>query len=166
VAISVSTSLDYLIPDLRMHLGDIDPTAYSYTLEHLRHALVMACKTLMKKWRNRYIIDASYVVSRNTTVLYELDSPPVVQYSDERAFVLQASIIIKSGNIISTVDFIGSWRDDEVSYSNIAGAKVRDTSLDNDIAELELWLRRRLFGGSRQSLPGFKLPENIREGYK
>jgi len=165
MAITVATSLDYLIGDLRVHLGDIT-LPYEYADGLLRHALVMACKTLMHKWRNKYVINASYVVARSTTVPFAIASPPIIQYSDERAFILQASIIIKSANITNTVGSIGSWRDDEIAYSNIASAKVRDTSLDNDIAELELWLRRRLYGGSKQSLAGFKLPENIFEGYE
>ena len=165
MAISVSTSLDYLIPDLRMHLGDIDPTAYKYASDYLRHALVMACKTLMKKWRNRYVINASYVVGRNSTVVYELDPPPVIQYSDERAFTLQAAIIVKSAELQDSAWDISSWRDDEVSYSNIAGGAILRKSLLDDIDELELWLRRRLFSASRQSLPGFRNPPNYREGY-
>lgn len=163
--ISVSTSLDYLIPELRMHLGDVDPTAYKYATIYLRHALVIACKTLMKKWRNRYLINASYVVRRNTNVIYEIDPPPIIQYSDERAFTLQAAIIIKSAELQNSAWDIASWRDDEVSYSNIAGGAVLRKSLLDDIDELELWLRRRLFTASRQSLPGFRYPPNYREGY-
>ena len=165
MAIVITTSLDYLIEDLRFYLGDVI-LPYSYANDHLRHALVMACKALMKKWRNRYTLDANYIVSRSLTAeFYEL-SPPMIERADERAFILQASIIVKSAGITITASSIGSWRDDEIAYSNIASAKVRDTNLENDIAELELWLRRRLFGSARQSMPGYKLPLNIREGYE
>jgi len=163
MAITVATDLDHLIPDLRVHLGDIT-VPYDYEDDHLRHTLVIACKILMKKWRNRYIINASYVVSRNAGITYEDASPPVIQYSDEHAFVLQASIINKSATLQDSAWDISSWRDDEVSYSNIAGGRMLRKSLQDDIDELELWLRRRLFGASRQSLVGFKLPLNIREG--
>ena len=165
MSISIPTSLDYLISDLRVHLGDIT-TPYNHADGLLRHALVMACKTLMHKWRNKYTINSSYIVARSNIFPFVLTSPPVIQYSDERAFILQASIIVKSGSITSTANSIGSWRDDEIAYSNIASSKVRDTSLDNDLRELELWLRRRLSKGGRQSFVGFKLPLNTREGYK
>lgn len=165
MAITVATSLDYLIPDLRVHLGD-HAEPYKYTLEHLRHCLVMACKTLMYKWRNKYVINSSYIVSRSSTVPFAIASPPIIQYSDERAFILQASIILKSGEIQDSSWNVASWRDDEIAYSNIAGAGTQQKSLLKDIEELELWLRKRLLGGKRQSLPGFKLPENIVEGYK
>jgi len=121
MAISSATSLDYLIPDLRMHLGDYTEP-YTNSTEYLRHALVMACKTLMKKWHNRYIIDSDYNVKRNAGVTFAIAEPPVIQYADERAFILQASISVKSATLHDTAWDIGSWRDDEVSYSNIAGS--------------------------------------------
>lgn len=163
MAIDVVTGLDHLIPDLRIHLGDISEPL-KYADNHLRHTLVIACKALMKKWRNRYLINATYVVSRNAGVTYEDTSPPIIQYSDERAFILQASIVVKSAVLQDSAWDIASWRDDEVSYSNIAGGATLRKSLQDDINELELWLRRRLFGSARQSLTGFKLPLNVREG--
>lgn len=163
MALAIPTALDYLIPDLRIHLGDSD-LPYKYETDHLRHTLVIACKILMKKWRNRYIINATYQVSRNAGVTFEDTSPPIIQYSDEHAFILQASIMVKSAVLQDSAWDIASWRDDEISYSNIAGGAALKKSLQDDIDELELWLRRRLFGSARQSLEGFRLPKNIREG--
>jgi len=164
MAITVVTGLDYLIPDLRVHLGDTSEP-YRYEDAHLRHGLVMACKTLMKKWRNRYTINASYIVARSSSASFEIASPPIIEYADERAFILQAAIIIRGADLKDSAWDIASWRDDEVSYSNLAGgAELRKGYLD-DVKELEEFLRRRLFSGSRQSMGGFKLPINIREGY-
>lgn len=163
MAIYVVTDLDYLISDLRVHLGDfVEP--YTYDMEYLRHALVMACKTLMKKWRNRYTINDTYVVTRSTTAVFSEASPPVVEYADERAFILQAAIIIKGGNLTDSAWDIASWRDDEISYTNLAGGKTMQDMLDRDVAELEEILKRRLLKASRQSLGGFKLPYNQAEG--
>jgi len=165
MAILVATDLDFLIDDLRFYLGDVT-LPYRYANTHLRHGLVMACKALMKKWRNRYSINASYVISRSPTAeFYEL-TPPIIERADETAFILQGSIIIKTAALQDTSWDIASWRDDEVAYSNIAGGAALKQSLNNDIAALAEFLRRRLFGSSRQGLPGFKLPLNIREGYK
>lgn len=165
MALDVVTSLDYMIEDLRFYLGDVI-VPYRYADSHLRHALVMACKALMKKWRNRYTINTSYTVSRSSTAeFYEL-VPPTVERADEIAFILQGSIIIKTAELQDTSWDIASWRDDEIAYSNIAGGGALKRSLENDIAALEEFLRRRLFGSARQSMPGFKLPLNLREGYK
>jgi len=165
MALDVTTELDYLISDLRFYLGDVT-VPYRYADTHLRHGLVMACKALMKKWRNRYSISASYVASRSPTAdFYEL-APPIIERADETAFILQASIIIKTAEVQDTSWDIASWRDDEIAYSNIAGGGALKQSLNNDIAALEEFLRRRLFGSARQSLPGFRLPLNIREGFQ
>lgn len=163
--ITVSTSLDYLVEDLRVHLGDIT-IPHRYANDLLKHALVMACKTLARKWRDRYLINASYVVSRNTTVAYSEDSPPVIVRADERLFILQAAIILVSASLKDAAWDIGSWRDDEIAYSNIAGGSMVSRILGNDIEELKELLRQRLFGSSRQPLAGFKLPMNFREGYR
>jgi len=165
MALDTVTSLDYMIEDLRFYLGDV-ALPYRYLDNHLRHGLVMACKALMKKWRNRYVIDANYDVSRNPTASFYEAEPPVIERADERAFILQAAIIIKSAGITVSATSIGSWRDDEIAYSNIASARAQDRSLLADIEELELWLRTRLYGSARQSLPGFRLPVNPREGYR
>lgn len=162
--ILVATSLDYLISDLRLQVGDLDST--SYTDGFLRQVLVMATKTLMKKWRNRYTINSAYTVARNINSSYSEDPPPVIEYADERAFILQSSIIIKSSDITDNAWDIGSWRDDELAYSNIAGASALRDSLMKDIEELADLLKRRLFAGSKQSLGGFHLPFNIAEGSK
>jgi len=160
-----TTTLVYLRSDLRFHLGDIS-VPQKFTDAHLLQGLIMGCKTLMKKWRNRYTINSSDMVSRNTIQRFDEVEPPVIERADERAFILQAAIIIKSAEMKDTAWDIGSWRDDEISVSNIAGGKIFRDSLNDDIAELELWLRRRLFGSDRQSLTGFRLPMNIREGSK
>lgn len=165
MAIDATTDVDFLIEDERFYLGDVT-VPYRYANNHLRHGLVMACKSLMKKWRNRYSINASYVISRSPTAeFYEL-SPPIIERADEVAFILQASIIIKTAELQDTSWDIASWRDDEIAYSNIAGGGALKASLSNDMAALEDFLRRRLFGSARQALVGFKLPLNIREGYQ
>jgi hypothetical protein len=165
MALDVITSLDYMIEDLRFYLGDVI-IPYRYTDNHLRHALVMACKALMKKWRNRYTINTSYIVSRSPTAEFYEFTPPIVERADEVAFILQGSIIIKTAELQDTSWDVASWRDDEVAYSNIAGGSALRRSLDNDIAALAEFLRRRLFGSARQSMTGFKLPLNLREGYR
>ena len=164
MAIHEQTSLDYLIDDLRLYLGDISKP-YTFNDTDLRHALVMGVKALMKEWRNRYSIDSNYTVTRNSNSKFADSSPPVIETADEFIIVVQAAIIIKGAQMKDSVWDLATWRDDEISYSNLESGKQARTSLDEDRAIKEKWFKKRLFGVDRQSLPGFHLPLNIREGY-
>lgn len=163
MAIEQTTSLDYLINDLRFQIGDTS-TPYDYEDADLRHALVMGIKTLMKKWKNRYTINANYVVSRNSGATFDESAPPVIERADEPIIILQSAIIIKTADLQGSVWDIVSWRDDEVSYSNLTGGGIAEKALVRDMDTLERLLKRRLYGANRQSLAGFKYPYNVREG--
>lgn len=162
MAIEQSTDLDYLIEDLRLHIGDIDSTSYRYADEWLRTALVIALKKLQRWWRSRYTIEeTNYTVSRtdNTLVVFDFDEPPVIQYQDESPIVLMASIIIKEGSLQNNSWNAGSWRDAEISYSNIQGSRDRDGSIERDWEELMYILKppsKRLARTEKGSLPGYK----------
>jgi hypothetical protein len=218
--INQESSLDYLIPFLRFHLGDYsDP--YRYTDAILRTALVFSVRMLQRRWNDKYVIDAAYNVFRSdamegfneyadrpeyTEVVgdivahdgwpdtiesgytytisgYESEGTvnvagvgpayqgaitnapkPVVQYRDEPPIILQASILVKSGSLQEASWQVASWRDDEISVSNIQGDKSRQFGLQQDRDMLETYFKRRLFSASRQSLPGFRYPPNWREG--
>lgn len=175
--VAYPSDLDYLIGSLRAHLGDVQ-SPYTFSDELLRRALVDAVKALSFRWQSRYTISATgtigalnytasgldynyYSISRNTVKYIFIDSePPVIQIGDELPIILQASIIIKSGNLYlgSAAGRFGSWRDDELSYSNIASVTSYRTSLEDDKAKLDEVLPPRtgkLARPSRQSLPGF-----------
>lgn len=158
-----STSLSFLVPDLRLHLGDmVEP--YKYTTISLVDALVIGAKELMHKQRNRYIVSSDGMVSRNTSVIFEFVEPPIIQYSDEILFILQAAIIIKCSTLSDTIWDMVAWKDYELSWSNSMASKLRKSGLNDDKERLEYLLRRRLLSAQRQSLGGFKLPQNIYEG--
>lgn len=157
--ISVTTNLDYLIDHLRVHLHDIDPASYEYSMVYLRTALVYAFKALGHRWNHRYIINSNYVVSRNLTkgYVFAYASPPVIQAPDEIIIVLQASIMIKMGRNRTSAANVGSWKDSEVSYSNIAASKAMSDDLRMDLEWLNSLLpKKRLYGADKQALPGFE----------
>lgn len=158
MAITTETNLDYLIDSLRLHLGDIDSTSYRYLEEWLRTAIVLSVKSLQRWWNFKYLIDTDYNVYRNPNHTYLFESPPIVQNSDERPIILMASIIVKGGSLENSAWAVASWKDAEISYSNIAGGNMRDKSLDRDIAELELLMKppvKRLAGTVKGHLPGY-----------
>ena len=158
MAIETSTNLDYLIPFLRLKLGDMDSDSYRYVDSWLRTSLVMSVKTLQRWWNHRYLVDTDYNVSRNSNYTFLFSSPPIIQNSDEEPILLMASIIIKSGSLESNSWDVGSWKDNEISYSNIEGSKSRTKSWAQDWEELTMLLTppdKRLAQARKGSLPGF-----------
>lgn len=155
--IEVSTDLDYLIPELRLKLYDVDPTNYRYLDSWLRVALVESLKALQRWWRIRYTIDDSYVVARYANSTFSVDAPPVIMQADEEPIILMASILVKGGVLQNNSWDIGTWRDAEVYVSNIEGGRLKDSSLMADWDRLQLYLRpptKRLFIGGRSTIPG------------
>jgi len=158
MAIETETNLDYLIVDLRLHLGDTDATAYRYTDAWLRTSLVMSVKALMRWWNYKYLIDSDYNASRNSRITFLFPAPPTIEYGDEYPIVLMASIIIKEGSLENSSWNTGSWRDAEIAYSNIEGNKARTASLKQDWETLESILKppqKRLAQSKKGSTPGY-----------
>lgn len=157
--IFVETDLDYLIGLFRIHLGDTDVDNLRYTTSILRTSLVAGLKALGPRWKYRYSINSSYVVSRNHTFLTFTDvEPPIIQVFDEFPIVLMASILVKSGAVQESSWSVASWADDEIRYSNIAAAGQKDASIERDIALLNQIIPprgKKLARVTKQSLPGF-----------
>lgn len=151
-------SLDYLIPRLRLQLGDIDATAYRYLDEWLSLALVASVETLQRWWNFRYLTDESDLVYRNPNVVFTLAEPPVIMASDVRPIILMASIILKDGSLQSMSWNVGSWRDAEISYSNIEGGRERQESLKKDWEELISLVtppNKKLSQANKMHMPGY-----------
>ena len=165
--ITSTTNLDYLIDPLRVHLGDFT-VPYTYTDNELRTRIVYAVKTLMNRWNNKYLINnTTNNVSRNGNWKYLLASPPIIQHNDERPIILQASIDLKQARLSTNAATGGSWKDDEVSYSNVAGLESMKADLMKEVEELDGILgkaRERLAQPKKHSLKGFENPPNIYEG--
>jgi hypothetical protein len=50
------TNIDYLIPDVRMRIGDTNATKTRFSDSIIRTALVGGIKTLQRRWRSRYLV--------------------------------------------------------------------------------------------------------------
>lgn len=131
-----TSNLEELIAPLRIQLGDLTATP-TYSDETLHLVLRNAVEALMWRWYDKYYLTTEGVVARNPNITWEWSSPPVIQHKDRRPIVLQASIMIKTGAKFSESGNVASWRDDEISYSNIEAARQRSSTLDDDIKELE-----------------------------
>lgn len=135
-----TSNLEELILPLRVQIGDNDPTP-TYSDEFLHMVLREAVAALMRRWNDQYYVDNDGVVHRNPEAgTFAWSSPPVIQHKDRRPIVLQASMMIKGGTKFSTSGDVASWRDEEISYSNIESARQRSSTLEDDMRELELIL--------------------------
>lgn len=156
--ITVETDLDYLIPSLRWKLGDIDSTNYRYMDEWLRVSLVSALKALQRWWGIRYLIDETdYTVSRYSGADFTFAEPPTIQAMDETPIVIMAAIMTKEGSLENSAWTVGSWRDAEISVSNIESGKIRESNLNRLWDELMWYVQpptKRLTGVVRTEIPG------------
>lgn len=152
------TNLYEYVERLRLHLGDTTEGSYRYTDEWLETALVSAVEAIMPRWNFKYLIDTSNNVYRNPNHRFLFASPPLVERADVRPIVLMASIIIKEGSLESHSWNFASWRDAEISYSNLESSRSKDASLSRDIEELDSILpdrSKRLAQPKKGHLPGY-----------
>ncbi len=158
MSILVPTDLDYLIPLLRWKLGDTNSATYRYLDEWLRVSLVASLKALQRWWGIRYLIDdTTYVVTRYSGSTFIFDEPPVIQHSDEMPIVLMAAIMTADGSLENSSWNLGSWRDAEVSVSNIESGRVKESAIGRLWNELQYYIQpptRRLTGVVRTDIPG------------
>jgi hypothetical protein len=149
------SNLSYLIPVLRLEIGDINPASYRYTDEWLDTSLVSSIVALQRWWNNKYLVDETYtVVSRNPDITFIFSEPPVIQTSDETPVVLMASYIIQSGSLENSAWSIGTWRDAEYYVSNTDGGRIRDAGLKRTWDRLLMYLKppqKKLNAGAREA---------------
>lgn len=131
-----TTDLVYLIPRLRLRLGDIDDSSYRYLDEWLLVSLVGAVEALQRWWNYKYLVDTDDDVYRNPATTFLFPEPPVIERGDTQIIILMASLIIKGGDMQNLSWNLGSWRDAEISYSNIEGGKNKMESIKRDWEEL------------------------------
>lgn len=141
MTINTPINLDYLLPTLRLHLGDTDPLTYRYIDGWLRVALISGVKALQRWWGDRYLVDnTTYAVSRNTDLDFLYEEPLVIQDRDERPLILMASILIKTGQLEANSWNVGSWKDAEIAVSNIEGSRAKQFGIGMDWDELKSYI--------------------------
>lgn len=156
----LTTNLYNYIERLRLHLGDSDSTNYRYMDEWLRVSLISAVELLMPRWNYKYLLieDEDDVYRNPAASSFIFPEPPVIERGDVWPIVIQASIIIKEGSLENMSWNFASWRDAEISYSNLEGSRSKDRSLQRDIEMLDSmlpWRTKRLAQPKKGHLPGF-----------
>lgn len=147
--------VEYLIPLLRLYIGDTNPLSYRYLDEWLKISLLTSIKSLERWWSNRYLVDIdTQSVSRNSTSTFTLDEPPVIMTGDEMPIIIMASIIIKSGSLENNSWNVSTWRDAEYYVSNVEGGRNKEFSVKQDWDRLLMYLKppqKRLNVGAREA---------------
>jgi hypothetical protein len=153
--------LDNLIPTLRLKIGDTTPATYRYTDEWLSVALVSGAD-LLGKWMNfKYLLDDSNLIYRNTNwsgFIFDEDTYGVIEPGDSMIFVIMAAIIILEGSLENSAWDYVSWKDAEISFSNLESSRARSRILEMLWDELLYNIKpptKRLARAIKNSLPGY-----------
>lgn len=159
MSIDTAINLDYLLPDLRLMLGDTNSASYRYLDGWLRVSLVSAVKSLQRWWGDRYLVDDTNNVVRNTnSYTFTDDEPEILEAEDEVIVLLMAKLIIQDGSLEASAWNLGSWRDAEYAVSNIASGNIRDAGIKRTWERLLAYIKpptMRLNAGTRVSFEDF-----------
>jgi hypothetical protein len=149
----MANNLDYLIPQLRMEMWDVDSTAYRYTDEWLRVALLSSVKALQRWWLDRYQVDyTTQDVYRNPSASFDTAEPPVIAYADEEPVILMAAFLIRVGVLESNSWAVSTWRDAEYYVSNVESGRLKESAVKATWDRLLAYLKppsKRLNAGTR-----------------
>lgn len=153
------TNIDYLIPYVRLRLGDTDASNYKYTSEWIQSALLASIQMLGNWWNLKYLLDDNSNVYRNTYSSFTFPEPPIIEMQDNQIVALMATYIILEGSLENTAwDFV-SWRDAEISFSNLESSRARSATLQRLWDELTSTMKiptKRLARTLKGTLPGYK----------
>jgi len=160
----MSYDLTNLIPELRIRIGDTNPALYRYTDVWLLVSLKSSVKLLSKWWNFKYLLDSNGDVMRNPDgyFVFEETSDGVIggvfEPGDDQVVIIYAAIVILEGSLENSAWDFGSWKDAEISYSNIESSRSRGDTLKRLWTELTSILKvpqKRLAQALKGSLPGY-----------
>lgn len=126
------TNLDFLIPFIRLRIGDTNVSSYRYLDEWIRTALVAAVDKLGRWLNYKYLLDTNYNIYRNPEYRhFDFDEASfgIIEPGDKDVIILMASIILLEGSLENSAWNFHSWRDAEISYSNLEQSRTRNEVL-------------------------------------
>lgn len=178
------TNADYLIDDVRLHIGDLDSTRYSDSV--IRSAIVGGVKMLQRYWRTRYLVFKSDMITAapvSTTSGYVYAALPegyglipsglsendifrnafhtftdpgiLFSQEDEWPVILAATIILGRSQLAGSAAFFQVWEDGEYRFSNVASATALGDLYKIDLQKLDAYFKKRLSSGLRDTFPIF-----------
>jgi hypothetical protein len=152
--------IDYLIPDLRLMVGDTNPDTYRYMDEWLGRSLILSIKSMRRYLGVKYIVDLNGIVSRDSTsTKFTTDiSQGIIEFQDEYPILVKAAIIVLSGSLESSAWDLVSWKDAEISVSNQEVSKTKGNTikdLQDELSKILVDPSKRLARPIKGSLPGY-----------
>lgn len=164
----MSTTLDYLIPDVRVKIGDFTEP-YRYVDSWLLSALNLAAKQLQRYNKSKYLVSLDNIVTRNLSGSFSTDEATegTIERKDEALFIVLAAINMLVGSLENSAWSTVSWKDAEISFSNLESGRLRNNNLDRLIKERDDLIippTKRLATTDKQSLPGYLNNEYERKG--
>lgn len=164
--ITTPCNLDYLIPAVRLRLGDMT-TPYTYTDAVVRTALVNGVTAVGHYWNYRYFIYdpqmdrgteietsfgripksdglQAYDALRNPTIMFNSLPPPIIETTDEAPVVCAATILCLRARISSSVSTLVSWQTPDFSYNPSVSTRQVTEQLRQLQEELSAFFNRRL----------------------
>lgn len=156
----MTVTLEYLIPYLRLRIGDTNSLAYRYEDTWLLTALQLAVQSLQRYWNYKYLIDSTGNVSRNPNFSNFLfpETDGVIERGDENTIIVMAAIVMLEGSFENSAWNVSIWRDAEISYSSVESGKLRNENLKRLFEELNSLVKppmKRLAQSKKGSLPGY-----------
>lgn len=161
--ITTASNLDVLLDFVRLKIGDTDSTAYRYVDEWLRTALVASVKILSRFWNFKYLIslDGNNNIYRNPNGYFVFDEATygIIEQGDDQIIVIMAALIVLEGSLENSAWSISSWKDAEISFSNLEQGRIRKDivkDLWSQLVEIIGVPQQQLAQTIKLSLPGFK----------
>jgi hypothetical protein len=150
---------DYIIPFIRLRIGDTDCSNYRYTANWLETSIDASIQALGRWWNFKYLQLVDGTIYRNPNVTFLFPEPPILEGADSQIVALMAAYIILEGSLENSAWNFASWRDAEISYSNLEQARTRNETLARLWTELTSIIKipqKRLIQSKKSSLPGYK----------
>lgn len=160
MSITTSTNLDFLIDFVRLRIGDINPSSYRYTDDWIRTGLVSSVEMLARWLNNKYLLDTDYNIYRNPNgyFIFPESEYGIIEPADKQVIVLMAAYIILEGSLENSAWDYVSWKDAEISFSNLESSRARNAILKSIWEELNALMKppaKRLARTQKGHLPGY-----------
>jgi hypothetical protein len=153
--------IDYLLPYVRMRVGDTNPTSYRYEDQWLISSLIFAVKLSARYWNNKYTITDKGYVTRNSQTTFSIpEDYGTIEDRDEPVIVLLATIVILEGSLENSAWSVASWKDAEISFTNLEGGRIRNDTvrrLHDELNSLVTSPSKKLARTIKGHLPGFNI---------
>ena len=166
-----NSDLEYLVPRVRLIVGDLE--GQRYTDEQIQLALISSFIGLQAWWDykykyklltsgSNYYTITGFIIDRVIGEIYYTDDG--LDSKDEHAVVIYAAIILLSGYLENNAWNLGAWKDHEISVSNVEGGRALREKLNKLYEELYSLYKppSKQFGRSKsQGMGGYIY--NVRE---